>query len=626
MCRPLASRLACVPAALLCLLAASGASAAPPGQIRYLDTDSASFGSFVGVYGRGFGQAQGQISLGGASAVDYPVWSDSLVIVRVPAGASTGQVVLKPKGEAGLTAPGTLTIHTGNIYVVSTAGSDQGPGDEKQPFQSLHKALSVAVPGDTVLVHAGTYDEQDSSPDPAPALYFKSSNGGTSTKPITWRGFGAEIPVIRGAGPLARDNPILHVRGEHLRFARLAIHGKDNNSTAVSVLGNAVWLTGVEIYGFSGHGILVDQAAGTAIQGCRVHDGGAHPGASHGVLMTGQASTIRDNEIDHLANGYGVMLQYQTQSAAQVFFNYVHDTAGGGIGLSRVKGGNRVFDNVVWKTGLGQGCQCSILVGQGAGVGEASTGDNVYFNTFVGAGQTGIVLADRTGAVQLHSNIFAGAKVGVWVDDDASKTALQASHNLYYRQGAPPQFKWSGGSFLDFAAFKTSSQQEDKSKLEDPLFVAAETGDFHLGAGSPAIDSAGGPDQPGQDFDGVSRPQGVAKDMGAFERVPTDGGTPPADGGDAAVEVAADAPAEGKTDGAGGSGGTADGAAGAADGSQPDAGGQAGSAPAAGGGDQGGGDSGGCGCSTPGGSRAHAGWLALLALAALRSRARRRSR
>jgi len=56
----------------------------------------------------------------------------------------------------------------------------------------------------------------------------------------------------------------------------------------------------------------------------------------------------------------------------------------------------------------------------------------------------------------------------------------------------------------------------------DPQFVNAAGGDFHLLATSPAVDEAmpsAGLD-PAFDFEGTARPQGAAKDIGAFERTP----------------------------------------------------------------------------------------------------------
>ncbi len=44
------------------------------------------------------------------------------------------------------------------IHVRQT-GSDSASGSAEQPFLTINKAASVAQPGDTVLVHSGTYRE-----------------------------------------------------------------------------------------------------------------------------------------------------------------------------------------------------------------------------------------------------------------------------------------------------------------------------------------------------------------------------------------------------------------------------------------------------------------------------------
>jgi hypothetical protein len=45
-----------------------------------------------------------------------------------------------------------------SVYHVKTTGSDSNPGSESRPFQTVQKAVSVAGPGDTIQVHAGTYE------------------------------------------------------------------------------------------------------------------------------------------------------------------------------------------------------------------------------------------------------------------------------------------------------------------------------------------------------------------------------------------------------------------------------------------------------------------------------------
>ncbi len=49
----------------------------------------------------------------------------------------------------------------------------------------------------------------------------------------------------------------------------------------------------------------------------------------------------------------------------------------------------------------------------------------------------------------------------------------------------------------------------------DPLFVGS--GDYHIQAGSPCIDTGSATGAPSDDIDGDSRPQGAGYDMGSDE-------------------------------------------------------------------------------------------------------------
>ncbi len=70
-------------------------------------------------------------------------------------------------------------------------------------------------------------------------------------------------------------------------------------------------------------------------------------------------------------------------------------------------------------------------------------------------------------------------------------------NNLFFGDGAAPSF--------------LPNNVED-----DPDFVAATAGDFHLLGTSPALNVAAAP-VPATDFDGVARPQGPGSDLGAYE-------------------------------------------------------------------------------------------------------------
>ena len=72
---------------------------------------------------------------------------------------------------------------------VSKSGRDSDAGDRDNPYLTIGKAARVAMPGDTVTVHAGTYRE-----------WVKPARGGTSeSKPITYRAAPGEEVVIKGS-------------------------------------------------------------------------------------------------------------------------------------------------------------------------------------------------------------------------------------------------------------------------------------------------------------------------------------------------------------------------------------------------------------------------------------------
>ena len=109
-------------------------------------------------------------------------------------------------------APGGSNALSREIHVSET-GSDSGPGSQARPYLTINKAASVAQPGDTVTVHAGTYRE-----------WVKPPRGGTGEEQSH------HLPC--GAG---RDVVHQRLRTHHLLdAARRAASGKPNCRTRSS--------------------------------------------------------------------------------------------------------------------------------------------------------------------------------------------------------------------------------------------------------------------------------------------------------------------------------------------------------------------------------------------------------
>jgi hypothetical protein len=73
-------------------------------------------------------------------------------------------------------------------YHVSMTGDDHAKGTADQPFRTISRAASLAVAGDTVIVHAGVYRE-----------WVNPAHGGTEEHRIVYRSAGDGEVVITGA-------------------------------------------------------------------------------------------------------------------------------------------------------------------------------------------------------------------------------------------------------------------------------------------------------------------------------------------------------------------------------------------------------------------------------------------
>ena len=80
-------------------------------------------------------------------------------------------------------------------------------------------------------------------------------------------------------------------------------------------------------------------------------------------------------------------------------------------------------------------------------------------------------------------------------------------YDLVYLSAPDVILIWNSVNYTSLAAFKSATGQETHGIQADPKWTSPNGGDFHLTAGSPAIDSAnsGASGQPSADADGNPR-------------------------------------------------------------------------------------------------------------------------
>ena len=79
------------------------------------------------------------------------------------------------------------------VYHVSPAGSDAAEGTAPKPFRTIQKAASVMLPGETCVIHAGTYREQ-----------IRPANSGEPGKPIRLVAAEGENVLVTGTEAIGR--------------------------------------------------------------------------------------------------------------------------------------------------------------------------------------------------------------------------------------------------------------------------------------------------------------------------------------------------------------------------------------------------------------------------------------
>lgn len=510
-------------------------------------------GAIVTVWGRNLGETQGnsKVYANRVEAASYYRWENATAPVNLYSALrlqkvsfqvshlaqdGRGEIYITVNGKPSNTLP--FTIRAGNIFFVQLAGDDEnGAGSWSDPWRTIPTAVDRLAPGDIAYIGNGV--DQTAETDYGAAVNLGSD--GEPNKPKA-------LVVYPGASSNV-GNPTLGRAFHAWNF--------DSNGEAVN------WV----ITGFK---LTTAEVGVTAQSGFRVV--GNYLTAPHGDGMdgviggrNGDGIYILGNELEHIGSANCSKLYHAiyisgvrqdsgprapTESNREVAWNYIHDNLsnrainiyseqaysayiqqhrihdnvifnqrGDGILLGYyVTGENWIYNNLIVNAGLGPewidaaSSHTGIRIDAGHEAGPR-TDIYVYHNTMYGVGWSGAVWPEQNGSLEISPQAL-----------DRSTTVF-FRNNIIYSTGEP--YLTGGSAILPAGDYRNCwygySEQPawDTTAIDgDPQFFDPVGMDFRLTGGSPCIDT--GKDVSvvvTRDLSGITRPQGMGFDLGAFEYI-----------------------------------------------------------------------------------------------------------
>jgi hypothetical protein len=252
---------------------------------------------------------------------------------------------------AALFAAGGLAAQ-GTTFHVATTGSDANDGSAGAPFRSVQRGVLLARPGDTILVHAGTYDGM-----------INVTTSGTERRPITLRGAGDGVATLRANLPRrscaetdpARDRTIeilngvdywilqdltveggifvsgtdLRILSDNVRNRSLpgrGLYDPEGARNTITSLG-ANPTDGIQILEsrISGRGVYVAAGRDGRIEGNEIHDIDCGTGAAIWLNRFSDGWTVRQNHVHDIAASSEHYMSEGIRMGGASMYNLIED-------------------------------------------------------------------------------------------------------------------------------------------------------------------------------------------------------------------------------------------------------------------------------------------------------------
>jgi len=426
-------------------------------------------------------------------------WAASTLRVDQPPLMPAGLSVAGDPRETGGPVLEPAPIVPGRVWHVGPRGDDTASGGAASPFRTLSRAVSALSPGDTLLVHGGTYDENIRLVASGP-----SAPAGAAVSPIVVMNAPGEAPVLRavptgsrvalqigsdpGAGAWVFDGLTF---GGAVTQTGILLSGARN-----IVIRNCRW---EGTLGAGATGVRVEQdSRDVRITGCQFDQA-----LRQQVEIVGSSQVeLRGNEFSGFGEGRAVLARGGS-TAVTIAGNIFRDAtpAQAAVDLAGGTTGTRLSRNVFARL-AGGGGSAAVRVYRGGGVSM----ENNIFHAVQG---TAIQINEQAPFGVYRNNIVSSCGQGLRFQGGASSvTGSVVDFNLFSGNGS--DLDWGGASqaLLDHAPSGNCLGGSGASC--DPLFRDPGAGNFHLRAGSPALDAA-------DPFTPVPEGGGTRADIGRHE-------------------------------------------------------------------------------------------------------------